>query len=95
MRAVLRFTGHVLWAMVKGFVFTGVVAALICAAVLFTASPTHHLTLDLSAVFAIVISVLAVTLGATVALIYHLSHLEEVTQAIRHREAQSQQARRG
>jgi putative flippase GtrA len=94
MRAVFRFTGHVLWAMVKGFVFTGVVAAALCFGVLFAAAPGHHLTLDLSAVFAIVISVLAATLGSAVALIYHLSHLEEVTQAIRRREAQRQQARR-
>jgi hypothetical protein len=95
MRAVFRFTGHVLWAMVKGFVFTGVVAALICAAVLYTASPGHHLALDLTAVFALVISVLAGILGSAVALIYHLSHLEEVTQAIKRREAHREQARRG
>ena len=94
MRAIFRFTGHVLWAMVKGFVFTGIVAAIIAFGVLFAATPSHHLTMDVSAVFAIAIAVLAAILGSSVALIYHLSHLEEVTQAIRRREAQRQQARR-
>ena len=97
MKAVFQFVGHVLWAMVKGFVFTGIAAAIICFGALFATAPGHHLTLDVSAVFAAVISALAAILGAAVALIYHLSHIEEVSHAVKRysasREAQRQQPR--
>ena len=83
MTAVFRFTGHVLGAMLKGCVVTGLVVGLLCLAVLFITAPGHRLTLDISAVFALVIAALAAILGAAAALIYHLSHLEEVHHALR------------
>jgi hypothetical protein len=97
MKAIFQFVGHVAMAMVKGFVFTGIVAALVTFGVLFFSSPGHHLSMDVSALFAAVISVLAAFLGSAVALIYHLSHLEDVTHAIRtaqaRREAERQRVR--
>jgi hypothetical protein len=83
MTAIFRFTGHVLGAMLKGCAVTGLVVGLLCFAVLFLTAPGHQLTLNISAVFAIVIAALAAVLGAAVALIYHLSHLEEVHHAVR------------
>jgi hypothetical protein len=68
--------------MVKGFVFTGIVAAGISLVALMVASPSHQLTLGLSAGFAATATVLAALLGAAVALIYHLSHLGDVRHAI-------------
>jgi hypothetical protein len=70
--------------MFKGFVFTGLAAAIVCAVVLFVIEPGHHVTLDTSAVFALVIALLAGTLGAAVALIYHLSHLDSLHHAVQH-----------
>jgi hypothetical protein len=97
MRAFFQFVGHVVWAMVKGFVFTGIVAAILCFGALFATTPGHHLRWDLSAAFALVIAALAAILGAAVALIYHLSHIEEITRALQrraaNREAQRQPSR--
>jgi hypothetical protein len=64
--------------MFKGFLFTAIAAAILCVAALFFTEPNHSLTMDVSAAFAIVISLLAGVLGAAVALIYHLSHLDGV-----------------
>ena len=83
MTAFFRFTGHVLGAMLKGFVFTGIIVAILCFAVLFLTAPGHQLKPDISAAFALVISSLAALLGAAVALIYHLSHLHDVHHALR------------
>jgi hypothetical protein len=74
--------------MFKGFLYTGVVAAILCAVVLFVMAPGHQLTLDTSAAFALVIALLAGTLGAAVALIYHLSHLDGIHHAVQHMSAQ-------
>jgi uncharacterized membrane protein len=97
MRGILGFIRHLFGAMLKGFVFTGIAAALLCAVVLFVTEPNHQLTLDVSAVFALVISALAAILGAAVALIYHLSHLDGIHHTVQHysetRAAQRQQAR--
>jgi hypothetical protein len=94
---MFQFVAHVFWAMVKGFVFTGIVAAILCFGALFATAPGHHLTWDVSAVFALVIAGLAAILGAAVALIYHLSHIEEITHALQrraaNREAQRQPSR--
>ncbi len=78
MGAIFGFIKHTLVAMFKGFVFTGVITAAICIAVLLATSPAHQLVMGLAAVFAIVISVLAAFLGSAVALIYHLSHIQEI-----------------
>ena len=78
MRGIVGFTRHLFAAMFKGFVFTAIAAAILCAVVLFFAEPGHALTFDVSAMFALVICALAGVLGAAVALIYHLSHLDSV-----------------
>jgi predicted PurR-regulated permease PerM len=78
MSAIFHFVGHTLAAMVKGFVFTGVVAAILCFLALVVASPDHEVSMGIGAVFSIVIAVLAAFLGAAAALIYHLSHIEEL-----------------
>jgi len=97
MSSILRFTTHLVGAMFKGFVFTGIAAAILCAVVLIAMAPGHHVTLDTSAAFAIVIALLAGVLGAAVALIYHLSHLDALHHAVQYmserRAAQRQQAR--
>ena len=82
MKAISQFIRHTLSAMVKGFAYTGIVAAIISLVALLAVSPGHHLTMDLSAAFAAIASVLAALLGAAVALIYHLSHLGDVHHAI-------------
>jgi hypothetical protein len=73
------------------------VAAVICAVVLFITEPNHPLTLDTSMVFGLTIALLAGVLGAAVALIYHLSHLDSVHHTVQHyseqRAARRQQAR--
>lgn len=81
MKGILGFTWHVVGAMLKGFIFTGLLAGILCAAALFLTEPGHRLALDVSAVFALVISGLAAILGAAVALIYHLGHLDGVHHA--------------
>lgn len=78
MKGIVGFTGHLLGAMLKGFLLTGIIAAILCAAVLFVTEPGHNVTLDTSAIFALVIAGLAGILGAAVALIYHLTHLDSV-----------------
>jgi hypothetical protein len=97
MRSILSFIKRLVGAMFKGFVFTGIAAAILCAVVLIAMAPGHHVTLDTSAVFAIVIALLAGVLGAAVALIYHLSHLDALHHAVQHmsemRAAQREQAR--
>jgi putative exporter of polyketide antibiotics len=84
MSSILSFTKHLVGAMFKGFLYTGVVAAILCAVVLFVMAPAHQVTLDTSAAFALVIALLAGVLGAAVALIYHLSHLDGLHHAVQH-----------
>jgi hypothetical protein len=72
------------WSHVKGFLYTGLVAAILCAVVLFVMAPGHQVTLDTSAAFALVTTLLAGALGAAVALIYHLSHLDSLHHAVQH-----------
>jgi uncharacterized membrane protein YccC len=97
MRGILGFIRHLFGAMLKGFFYTGIAAAILCAVVLFVTEPNHQLTLDVPAVFALVICGLAAILGAAVALIYHLSHLDGIHHTVQHysetRAAQRQQAR--
>ena len=78
MQGIFSFIAHLFWAMLKGFFFTGLVAAVICAVVLFMTEPNHQITVDTTLVFSLVIALLASVLGAAVALIYHLSHLDSV-----------------
>lgn len=78
MKGVVGFTKHLFGAMFKGFFFTGLIAGLVCAGVLYATEPGHHLTMDVSATFGIVLTVLAAILGAAVALIYHLAHLDGI-----------------
>jgi putative exporter of polyketide antibiotics len=84
MQRVLGFVGHLISAMLKGFVFTGVAAAILCAVVLFVTEPNHQAQLDTSLVFGLTIVLLAGVLGAAVALIYHLSHLDSLRHTMRH-----------
>ncbi len=88
MRSILSFIKRLVGAMFKGFLYTGVVAAILCAVVLFVMAPDHQVTLDTSTAFAIVIALLAGALGAAVALIYHLSHLDGIHHAVQHMSAQ-------
>ncbi len=88
MSSILSFTKHLIGAMFKGFFFTGVAAAIVCAVVLFVMAPGHQVTLDTSTAFALVIALLAGVLGAAVALIYHLSHLDGIHHAVQHMSAQ-------
>jgi hypothetical protein len=88
MRSILRFMKRLVGAMVKGVLYTGLVAAILCAVVLFVMAPGHQVTLDPSTLFALVIALLAGTLGAAVALIYHLSHLDGLHHAVPHLSAQ-------
>lgn len=84
MSSIWRFIKRLVGAMVKGFLYTGLAAAILCAVALFVMEPGHHVTLDTSAAFALVISLLAGLLGAAVALIYHLSHLDSLHHAVQH-----------
>jgi hypothetical protein len=97
MRGMLAFIRHLFGAMLKGFFFTGFAAAIVCGVVLFVTEPNHQLTLDTLAVFSLVIALLAGILGAAVALIYHLSHLDGIHHTLQdygeRRAAQRQQAR--
>lgn len=97
MKGILGFTRHLFMAMVKGFFFTGIAAGILSAAALFVTARNHQPTLDVSAVFALIISLLAAVLGSAVALIYHLSHLEDIHHAVQRysesRAAARQQAR--
>jgi hypothetical protein len=87
MRSILNFIKRLVGAMVKGFVYTGLAAAILCAVVLFIMAPGHQVTLNTSAIFALVIALLAGALGAAVALIYHLSHLDSIHHAVQHMSA--------
>lgn len=91
MSAVFAFIRHLFGAMLKGFFFTGFAAALVCAIVLFATEPAHQLTVDVPAVFALVICILAAVLGAAVALIYHLGHLDGIHHTVqRYSEARAE-----
>jgi hypothetical protein len=81
MQRFFGFVGHLVGAMLKGFFFTGMAAALLCAAVLFLTEPNHQMNLDTSLAFGLVIALLAGMLGAAVALIYRLSHLHTLRHA--------------
>jgi hypothetical protein len=83
MRGIVGFLGHLVGAMLKGFFFTGMAAAIVCAAVLVLTEPQHQVTLDTSLAFGLVIALLAGVVGAAVALIYHLSHLDTLHHAAR------------
>jgi uncharacterized membrane protein YeaQ/YmgE (transglycosylase-associated protein family) len=83
MQRVFGFIGHLVGAMLKGFVFTALGAALVCAAVLFFTAPNHQVAFDTSTAFGLVIALLAGVVGAAVALIYHLSHLDSLHHAAR------------
>ncbi len=83
MHRFFGFVGHLVGAMLKGFFFTGMAAALVCAVALVLTEPNHHMTMDTSLAFGLVIAVLAGMLGAAVALIYHLSHLHTLRHAAR------------
>lgn len=95
MQGILSFIRQLFGAMVKGFFFTGLGAAIACAAILFVTEPNHEVTLDTSMIFGLVIAFLAGIVGAAVALIYHLSHLDGIHHTMQHysemRAAQRQQ----
>jgi putative exporter of polyketide antibiotics len=84
MQRFFGFVGHLVGAMLKGFFFTGVAAAILCAVVLFVTEPNHQVRVDTSLVFGLTIALLAGILGAAVALIYHLSHLDSLHHTVRH-----------
>jgi putative exporter of polyketide antibiotics len=84
MQRVLGFIGHLISAMLKGFFFTGGAAAILCAVVLFVTEPNHQVQLNTSMVFGMTIALLAGIVGAAVALIYHLSHLDSLHHTVRH-----------
>jgi putative exporter of polyketide antibiotics len=84
MQRFFGFVGHLVSAMLKGFFFTGMAAAIVCAVALFLTEPNHQLSLDTSMVFGLTIALLAGILGAAVALIYHLSHLDTLRHTVRH-----------
>jgi hypothetical protein len=81
MQRMFGFVGHLIAAMLKGFFFTGAVAALACASVLVFAEPNHRITFDTALAFGFIIALLAGIVGAAVALIYHLSHLDSLHHA--------------
>jgi hypothetical protein len=83
MQRIVGFVVHLVGAMLKGFFFTGVAAAIVCAVALLLTEPNHQVTLDTSLAFGLVIAFLAGILGAAVALIYHLSHLDTLHHAAR------------
>jgi uncharacterized membrane protein YeaQ/YmgE (transglycosylase-associated protein family) len=83
MQRFFGFVGHLVGAMLKGFFFTGMAAAIVCAVALFLTEPNHQMTLDTSMAFGLVITFLAGVVGAAVALIYHLSHLDTLHHAAR------------
>jgi len=84
MQGTLSFIRHLFGAMLKGFLFTGLVAAIVCAAVLYVTEPNHEVTLDTTMIFGLVIAFLAGIVGAAVALIYHLSHLDGIHHTVQH-----------
>ena len=51
MQRVFGFIGHLISAMLKGFFFAGVAAAILCAVVLFVTEPNHQVQLDTSMIF--------------------------------------------
>jgi hypothetical protein len=81
MQRFFGFVGHLVCAMLKGFVFTGMAATLACAVALYLAEPPHQMTLVTALAFGLAITLLAGMLGAAVALIYHLSHLDTLHHA--------------
>ena len=68
----------------KGFFFTGVAAALVCAAVPFLTEPNYQVTVDTSMVFSLIIALLTGIVGVALALIYHLSYRDALHHAARH-----------
>lgn len=82
MKGIVGFTKHLFGAMLKGFFFTGLIVGIVCAGVLYATEPGHHMTMDVSATFGIVLTGLAAVLGAAVALIYHLAHLDGIHHGI-------------
>jgi putative exporter of polyketide antibiotics len=84
MQRIVGFVAHLVGAMLKGFFFTGMAAAIVCVVALVLTEPNHQVTLDTSLAFGLVIVVLAGVLGAAVALIYHLSHLDTLHHAARY-----------
>jgi hypothetical protein len=91
-KAIFQFVEHIVMAMVKGFIFTGVVVAVLCFGAILITTPGHSLSDGIASVFAIVATVLAAFLGSAVALIYHLSHIEEIHHALKARAEQRQRA---
>ena len=84
MQRIVGFVGHLVGAMLKGFFFTGMAAAIVCTVALVLTEPQHQVTLDTSLAFGLVIAFLAGIVGAAVALIYHLSHLDTIRHAAQH-----------
>ena len=98
MQRFFGFVGHLVGAMLKGYFFTGMAAALACAVALFLTESNHQMTLGTSLAFGLVIASLAGMLGAAVALIYHLSHLftlRHAAQQYSERRSAQRQARAG
>jgi putative exporter of polyketide antibiotics len=93
MHRFFGFVGHLVGAMLKGFFFTGMAAAIVCAVALVLTEPNHQVTVNTSLAFCLAIALLAGMLGAAVALIYHLSHLHTLRHAAqRYSERRSGQA---
>jgi putative exporter of polyketide antibiotics len=98
MQRFVGFVGHLVGAMLKGFFFISVAAALVCAVALYLTEPNYQMTLETSLAFGLAIALLAGMLGAAVALLYHLSHLyalRRVAQRYSERRAGQAQAHGG
>ena len=83
MQRFFGFVGHLVGAMLKGFFCTGMTAALACAVALYLTEPQRQLTMATALAFGLAIALLAGMLGAAVALIYQLSHLDTLRHAAR------------
>lgn len=85
MGAIGRYLGHVIIAMVKGFVMMVVVSGIICVGVVFAVTSPHrlpHNNIELALI--VVIAGLSGLLGAAIALIWRLTHITELTHAVGH-----------
>lgn len=83
MKTIARYLEHLVWSTIKGFVVGGALAALVCFGALYLTAPAHSLTAGLSTTFAAIIVLLTALLGAAIALIYRLSHIGELSHAVK------------
>lgn len=92
-KSIARYIEHVLVAMVKGFIFMGLAAAVVTlGSFLLLAHRLPQTPIEI--VLTVLVVGLSAFLGLAIGLVYRLTHIEEISHAVSHMAEAAEKQRR-